>query len=95
MSAVNWINHNRYKCREQEHSALKITLNDYFLFFFGLGCTEMLVDTSKFTIGRHRPNFIASCEPKVEVYDAKSQVRVAIVRITMIFIKNFLVTSLC
>lgn len=70
MSVTNWLNHNRYKCREQEHSALKITLNDIFLFFFGLGCTQMLVDTAKFTIGRHRPNFVASCEPKVKAYDA-------------------------
>lgn len=75
MSITNWLNHNRYKCREQEHSALKITLNDIFLFFFGLGCTQMLVDTAKFTIGRHRPNFIASCEPRVEAFDPKTQVK--------------------
>lgn len=69
---MNWINHNRFKCREQEHSALKITLNDVFLFFFGNACTELLVDTAKFTIGRHRPNFIAACGPQVEAYDAQT-----------------------
>ena len=70
---MNFINHNRFKCREQEHSALKVTLNDIFLFFFGLGCVEMLVDTAKYTIGRHRPNFVAACEPRVQAYDAKTQ----------------------
>lgn len=66
---TNWINHKYYRCKEQEHSALKITLSDIFLLLFGLGCTMILCDTSKYTIGRHRPNFYSACEPKIPIYE--------------------------
>jgi len=37
ISIANWLTHNRYQCRQQEHTAIKLTLNDVFLLLFGHG----------------------------------------------------------
>ncbi|KAL0274556.1 UNVERIFIED_CONTAM: hypothetical protein PYX00_002656 [Menopon gallinae] len=40
-------------------------------FFFGAGCTQLLTDAAKHTIGRLRPHFFAVCSPNVDCDDPR------------------------
>lgn len=89
---VDWLSHNYHKCRDLQHSALKLSLSDVFNFSYGIALLMVMVDTTKYTIGRHRPNFYESCEPRIPIFDqnnVKSYVECTTTRLNFKYITNY------
>ncbi|KAM3718720.1 putative phosphatidate phosphatase [Dirofilaria immitis] len=54
-----------YKCRRYGIPRLIVRLYVFFGYFLvGVIFNQLMVDIAKYTIGRHRPHFIAICKPK-------------------------------
>lgn len=89
---VDWLSHNFHKCRDAQHSALKLCLLDIFNFCYGLSLLMIIVDTTKYSIGRHRPNFYEVCQPRIPIFDqnnVKTLVECTSVSIKYNYITNY------
>ncbi|EFO15581.2 hypothetical protein LOAG_12928 [Loa loa] len=54
-----------YRCRRYAIPRLVVRLYVFFGYFLvGVIFNQLMVDIAKYTIGRHRPHFIAVCKPK-------------------------------